>query len=648
MKRLIFLFVVVLSACIAGSTGYAQFTTNYAFDVSGNHITKSTNTTALTPIGNGWGVALLGYGLPLYNDTNLTQKAETGGAPSACDATVANGQYQFYVVGSDFRPGGGSLYRQSDYYAMKVTAPLSNPRNLTIVRTWLARIETNNVGSPQAGSFAACGITTNGTAVLRCDASSSPNGGASYQALFVFNAETNATVVITQVIDNVSLTSSLLVTQDGPGTLQYGSLGMHKGLFVGASFTNAYGQFAARLDISGTPGSLWYPHGQSLQLSSNRGNLGINDTARVIAYWAKTDAEIAFGSGTDINQHLMVIKYGGDSGGAISGITSNLYEFGSLTTGGAYESLNTNAIDFFSAIQFNGPGHFSINDHGEITFPVSIDCTNFNASVNGTRSATITGILWKEADTGTFRKVVDNQDTTLFAPAIVPGPGDFWTETNNLVSPPALDNFGNVFFECGMTNFLIGGTNAVSDVALYQSIPNQYPNPTSWTTRALLREGWYFVEPTSGQTIKIVNIPKSSGAGTSSSIVPRAFGASAINRVPVPGTTNTLGGVVICAGLSNLVTGERADGIIYVAPLPDSLFKITQISRSGNNVTVAWNGVPGSNIVQRADGGNFATNNFSDLASVVLTGSGIIATNYTDVGGATGSANRYYRIKLLQ
>jgi PKD repeat protein len=69
-------------------------------------------------------------------------------------------------------------------------------------------------------------------------------------------------------------------------------------------------------------------------------------------------------------------------------------------------------------------------------------------------------------------------------------------------------------------------------------------------------------------------------------------------------------------------------------------FAITSITRTGQNVSLAWNGQPGTNVVQVTNG-SFSTN-FSDLATVILPG--YAPTNYTDTGAATNFPSRFYRI----
>jgi hypothetical protein len=82
-----------------------------------------------------------------------------------------------------------------------------------------------------------------------------------------------------------------------------------------------------------------------------------------------------------------------------------------------------------------------------------------------------------------------------------------------------------------------------------------------------------------------------------------------------------------------------------------SPFRITAIAREGNDVKITWTTVGGmTNIVQVTPGtanGSY-TNNFSDLSpQLVISGSAVTSTNYFDVGGATNSPARYYRVRLV-
>jgi hypothetical protein len=83
-----------------------------------------------------------------------------------------------------------------------------------------------------------------------------------------------------------------------------------------------------------------------------------------------------------------------------------------------------------------------------------------------------------------------------------------------------------------------------------------------------------------------------------------------------------------------------------------SALAITGITREGNNVLVTWNTAGGhTNMLQVGSGGAggvFNTNTFIDLPpEIIVTGSGDATTNQLDVGGATNTPARYYRVRLV-
>lgn len=65
---------------------------------------------------------------------------------------------------------------------------------------------------------------------------------------------------------------------------------------------------------------------------------------------------------------------------------------------------------------------------------------------------------------------------------------------------------------------------------------------------------------------------------------------------------------------------------------------------------ITWQTIGGvTNVVQFTNGagtGSF-TNNFTDLATNIITGVGLTATNHLDAGGATNTPSRYYRVRLV-
>jgi hypothetical protein len=80
-----------------------------------------------------------------------------------------------------------------------------------------------------------------------------------------------------------------------------------------------------------------------------------------------------------------------------------------------------------------------------------------------------------------------------------------------------------------------------------------------------------------------------------------------------------------------------------------SLFKIISETPSNDDVVLTWQTGGGrTDVVQATNGridGSYS-NNFLDIGSVIVPGSGDVIAAYTDVGGATNVPARYYRIRL--
>jgi hypothetical protein len=83
-----------------------------------------------------------------------------------------------------------------------------------------------------------------------------------------------------------------------------------------------------------------------------------------------------------------------------------------------------------------------------------------------------------------------------------------------------------------------------------------------------------------------------------------------------------------------------------------SLPRFTSILQSGNNIVLTWTATGGTTnqlqVTAGAGNGSYATNGFTNLGTQVLIGgSGVVTTNYTDVGGATNTSSRFYRVRLV-
>ena len=79
--------------------------------------------------------------------------------------------------------------------------------------------------------------------------------------------------------------------------------------------------------------------------------------------------------------------------------------------------------------------------------------------------------------------------------------------------------------------------------------------------------------------------------------------------------------------------------------------RILSVVQQTNDVVITWATAGGrTNAVQATagDGSGGYSTNFNDISdSIIMPGSGDATTNYVDVGGATNSPSRYYRIRLV-
>jgi hypothetical protein len=84
---------------------------------------------------------------------------------------------------------------------------------------------------------------------------------------------------------------------------------------------------------------------------------------------------------------------------------------------------------------------------------------------------------------------------------------------------------------------------------------------------------------------------------------------------------------------------------------PASVFRILSVVQQTTDVVITWAAGAGrTNAVQATAGdanGGYTTN-FSDISGlIILPGGGDVTNSYTDVGGATNTPSRYYRIHLV-
>ncbi|HVM62473.1 MAG TPA: hypothetical protein VMV72_16555 [Verrucomicrobiae bacterium] len=681
MKRIFVVAVVI--ACL-GAIAQAQNTNN-------PYAVCTTNSVMLTPIANGFGIGVLGYPMPTPG-TNFFSDNVDGVALS--DANAINGStLQFFAADEDNQNVAGGVYAYN-VVGFRVLQSIANPNSMTVYRNFVACIQTNRdaagpdsgVGGEQAGTFGLGGVTSNGMIVVRTDGSSLPNSSASPmlgEGVLAFSALTPpAPAIVTNALEPIANGGITLAVDwesgDVPqvgvnGLVAKNSFGAYSyvcrsDIYSNALAANNAAELSASNPMNGTNTQCIISGNGTVSASlvtgvynsaswNTRGCMAINETAHMMATFVKTSRDLT--TGGDAITGLAVIKYT-DAGGPINptSFQTNIFGYSSSgvwPTGG----INTNGQYFFSRTTFNGPAQISINDSGAVAFVVSINIdggSSGNDATNGTRAAQVTGIICQPAGSSQFLKVVDNTDPTLFLQVPVA------CTNKNLISQPAIDDFNNVYFEATYTNNTAYSCDLFPSNAVYEAVANDPYNPTSWTTRILLRQGDQFIDRVSGDLVQVYALPyESAPSGRTTS--QRSFGPSAINRSQLPGYSpaNTapdsafaVGGILVQATLTNLTRQIRTDALLYIAPytcgaspLP---FQITSIARSGNNINLAYNAQTGTNVIQvstgaAADGSYPGT--FVDLLTNIVSGCPA-SFPYTDVGGGTNKPTRYYRVNLRQ
>ena len=102
---------------------------------------------------------------------------------------------------------------------------------------------------------------------------------------------------------------------------------------------------------------------------------------------------------------------------------------------------------------------------------------------------------------------------------------------------------------------------------------------------------------------------------------------------------------------TSIFGGGEIRGFLMLTSIATGAFQIRSIAKQGNDVLINWQTTGGStNLLQVTKAGASGTysNDFVNLSPMLfVTGIGDTTTNYLDVGGATNSSSRFYRVKMV-
>ena len=573
-------------------------------------------TRSLVPIGNGYGIANITDTEAATDSSYTTQYVGGGGV---CSAFQSGSNYKVYGALFDFGTVLGANSSAEDIIGFNFTYDPTAPDTLNISRNLTAIV--NPYGNNNIRDLGYGGVSHDGTLAFRMDGYS---GGIAGNAVGTLNLDAPTTTVLNDYTDSTyfKLLGGGTIASD---TFDVPTIGENQNMVVAASF----GKFVAgfRDDIQ-TPSSVvrLTPHGEYLDEigTDGRGSASINDNCQVIAACTLegTSSDEAGSLRKGEYYKLRVIKYS-DLNGVFKILSNNVYPFNNIGDGNTYVYAN-----FFGRSAYSGPQQISINDNGDIAFPVTINPdVNFGwdtGTDNAVRYASRRGILFMSHNNpGVFKCVVDNMTvgpSVYFEKRTLELYPDFGGRFMPAFGGVALDNDCNVYFSA--VNWIAhwpSNSTSSSDVkstnAIYKATANNTDNPTYWNCDPIIWRGMCWRDENDICEISILPIGKS---GQEWINVPGTFCCQDINRTKLPGKTDpkySIGGLFISAGVGiDGKTGSTMRGM-YLAPT-DQLPSAASIS----------------------DAKKLADNEPVNLINCIVVGS---AGTYVDTSG-----NTYYRFRI--
>jgi hypothetical protein len=225
--------------------------------------------------------------------------------------------------------------------------------------------------------------------------------------------------------------------------------------------------------------------------------------------------------------------------------------------------------------------------------------------------------------------------------------------TNNLISANAIFSNGALGIDLDALGVTSNDTcNAGAGANRLQNFP-VITSATSDGSSSITIAGFLHSVPSTLYTLEffVNNACDPSGFGEGDTFIGSTNVATGANCTNVFTTTFPVGvpeGLVLTATATdpNNNTSEFSRCVPIAGPAP---FRITAITRTGNDIRVTWTMSPSqTNALQRTAGGpngSYSTNGFAPIFTITNTVGSV--TNYLDLGAATNFPARYYRVRLV-
>jgi hypothetical protein len=559
-------------------------------------------TKTVNPIGNGFGITDLVWAMP---NTNTSSTSLTRGMDNVTlsEAFSNNGLTQINGAFLDY----GYKYAGSKYLEDIVGFTVSvNPNHPDTLNVWsnLAAICDGNLAS--LSELGLGGVTAGASGVVGFEANNYYNEINSIDAYGVGTLS-----IAAPGITLGTWATGSYIPYAGPDSLYFTPMGYGTGtanvwsvpgvdektgvLFSSnyddvlgafasnftANYTNTFG--SAKLDL--TPNGLQLANAPTngpddpAADGSTRGSLSANGYAKTAAVFVRTEEEEDNAIADEIKE-LQYFTYS-VSGNNVNVLTNNAYSFNQIDGDSTDWFFGTG---FYSSTSYQGPTQISINDNGDIVFPVVIlpagRPDNTLPPASGYRKIYHVGILFmSHSNPGHFKLVADNASLYPMMEHFTSGtqyPG---------IGGAVIDNQDNVYFTA--VNF-DSGTSSSEPRVILRASANDPSTPTSWITRPVAWEGLMWKDA-SGNTDELDYLPELQ-TGTSDYLAAitslnAAGGMSRKGLTQNAGSLFNTGALAFSAGVY-IGTAKEQDGVVYVAP--------TQGTPASTNVAQALTQAVGS------------------------------------------------------